>query len=266
MKYSIIISAFKNTVHTSECLDSLIPYLTSDTECIVIDDGSHNEMAQLLRSYEEKHPSIHALIHTDNKGLIIRRNEGIRQAKGEYVLFLDNDTVWSGNVLSYLSGYMNTLPECGIVGMCGVLMPSHTASIHIHQSNLTKPLEVHAVTGYCLFVRRELLQKGVIFDEHMTFMLHEDIDFCFEARSRGYQVYAIPNVPLVHKEHGTLQYYQSSHSAIFAQNWNYFVHKWKNAKDLTEEYVLPKLNTLIQSGRKIIKTSEIADGAFFDLQ
>lgn len=266
MKYSIIISAFKNTNHTSECLDSLLPYLTHDTECIIIDDGSNNEMAPLLQSYEKKHASIRAIIHTDNKGLIIRRNEGIVQAKGEYILFLDNDTVWKGDVLSYLNHAINTFPNCGIVGMCGVLMPSLNSSIHIHQSNLTKAIEVHAVTGYCLFAKRELLHKGVQFDEQMTFMLHEDIDFCFEARARGYRVYAVPYVPLVHKEHGTLQYYKASHSRIFAQNWNYFIHKWTNTKDLTEAFVMPKLDTLIQSGRKIIKTSEIPDGQFFDLQ
>lgn len=265
MKYSIIVCSYKNIKHTRKCIDSLIPYLTKDVECILIDDGSNNEMQKLLIHYSNKYRAIQSIIHSENKGLIVRRNEGIIRAKGDYILFIDNDTEWKGNVLSYLSKQIETYPSCGIVGMCGVLMPDIQTSIHIHQSHLTQSIPVQAVTGYCFMIKRVLIKKGLVFDTSMKYMIHEDIDFCFEAGARGYSIYAIANVPLIHHEHGTLQYYKSSQHTIFSYNWNYFVQKWKNYKEFNATKTSLVLEPMITQGKKLIKSSEINSGIFFDL-
>lgn len=265
MKYSVIICTYKNILQTRQCLDSVIPYLTAESECIVIDDGSNNGMAEVLNAYSQKHHSIRTITHSDNKGLIVRRNEGLRYATGDYLLFLDNDTVWKGNVLSYLSRYVDNNPSCGIVGMCGILMPDVHTSIHIHQSNLSVSIPVQAVTGYCLMVKREVLLQGVIFEQSMKYMFHEDVDFCFEASARGYTIHAVAQVPLIHYEHGTLEYYKNSKHEVSTHNWGIFVRKWSDFKGFNPDMTTSTLKPLMSSGRKIIRTTEIGNSVFFDL-
>lgn len=266
MKYSIIICTFKNVEYTRICLDSLIPYLTKDIECIVIDDGSNNEMGNILMEYQKKHPSIQAHIHSDNTGPIQRRNEGLAYATGDYILFMDNDTVWTGNVVEVLQSHMAKLPNCGIVGMCGILMPSIHSSIHIHQTKLANPIEVHAVPSYCMLVKRDLVVQGLRFDSQMKFIQHEDVDYCLQASQMGVTIYAVPNIPLTHTEHGSLAYYSTEFTYRFEFNWKYLVTKWQGKiSTMNNSFVNLQLKALLKNGMHITKTKEIPYGIFYDI-
>jgi len=86
MKLSIIVPAYNAESSIRRCLDS-IP-IRDDIEVIVIDDGSDDDTAEILRDYEDRFRIIYGM---ENKGVAYARNIGMRKAKGEYITFLDSD-------------------------------------------------------------------------------------------------------------------------------------------------------------------------------
>jgi glycosyltransferase involved in cell wall biosynthesis len=79
-----------NRAHTiRESLDSVLAQTFKDFELLLIDDGSTDDSAAIIESYDD--PRIRLLRHEQNQGIPKTRNEGLREAAGEYLALLDSD-------------------------------------------------------------------------------------------------------------------------------------------------------------------------------
>jgi glycosyltransferase involved in cell wall biosynthesis len=76
-------------------------------EAIIVDDGSTNEAGRICDEYAEKFP-IFKVLHIENQGVSNARNVGIKEASGEYLMFLDSDDWLDENICSNLRGYLQT--------------------------------------------------------------------------------------------------------------------------------------------------------------
>ena len=90
-KVSIIVPVYNVEKYLRECLDSIAMQTIDDFEVICINDGSEDNSDRILTEYEKKYKNIKILVHEENKGLSAARNTGIRNAAGEYLLFVDAD-------------------------------------------------------------------------------------------------------------------------------------------------------------------------------
>jgi len=90
-KVSIIVPVYNTAQYFRPCLDSAIGQTLQDIEIIVIDDASTDGSLQIIREYAQIDTRIKVIAFTANQGNGYGRNEGLRQAKGEYILFLDSD-------------------------------------------------------------------------------------------------------------------------------------------------------------------------------
>lgn len=95
MLVSILVPIYKVEKHLIKCLDTLFNQTYPDVEYIFLDDCSPDRSMSVLHSYIENHhlggKQITFLMHTENKGIAITRSELVRQAKGDYILFVDSD-------------------------------------------------------------------------------------------------------------------------------------------------------------------------------
>ena len=89
-KLSIIIPVYNAEKYLPDCLDSILAAGISNIEILLIDDGSKDRSAEVIRSYEERYPCIKGLFQ-ENKGPSAARNLGLLQAAGEYICFFDSD-------------------------------------------------------------------------------------------------------------------------------------------------------------------------------
>lgn len=96
MKISIIIPVYKVEDYLKECVDSLLSQSYTDTEIILVDDGSPDRSPEICDEYAKKCSNIF-VIHKPNGGLSDARNAGFEKATGEYVVFLDSDDWWEGD-------------------------------------------------------------------------------------------------------------------------------------------------------------------------
>lgn len=89
IKVSIILPVYNVDKYLSECLESAINQTLDSIEIIAVNDGSTDSSLEILEQYRDKHGI--KIINQENKGLSEARNTGLREAKGEYVYFLDSD-------------------------------------------------------------------------------------------------------------------------------------------------------------------------------
>lgn len=106
VKYSIIIPTYNRSKLLDICLNSLTKQTYSNFEVIVCDDGSSDSTSEVVSKYEDL--LMIKYVRTENWGGPARpRNNGITNAEGDWLCFLDSDDLWSDNKLEIIDKYLN---------------------------------------------------------------------------------------------------------------------------------------------------------------
>ena len=116
MLFSIIIPVYNIELYIKECIDSIVNQNFNDYEIILVDDGSNDGSGAICDEYQNKYKNI-KVIHQANSGLSEARNEGLKIAKGDYIIFVDGDDYLNNkNALMLLSEKTNDNPEAILFG------------------------------------------------------------------------------------------------------------------------------------------------------
>lgn len=106
MTISIIIATYNAAKTLQRCLDSIVPQLTDETELILVDGGSKDNTNEIIDSYGDK---IAVHISEPDKGIYDAWNKGVKNAHGEWVMFIGADDILLPNaILSYLNTIQST--------------------------------------------------------------------------------------------------------------------------------------------------------------
>lgn len=100
-KISIIVPVYKAERYLEECIESIINQTYKNIEVILIDDGSPDNSGKICDEFSKKDNRI-IVIHSENKGVSIARNTGLKKATGEYITFIDSDDYVSNNYIEFL--------------------------------------------------------------------------------------------------------------------------------------------------------------------
>ena len=115
-KYSIIVPVYRVEAYLPACIDSVLAQTSAASfELILVDDGSPDNSGRICDEYAANDPRIRVL-HTENRGVSRARNLGIREACGEYLLFLDADDVWDTALLASLDSITVSTPDMALFG------------------------------------------------------------------------------------------------------------------------------------------------------
>src|SRR5581483_1982705 len=109
---------------TRQCLDTLLraTYRVADPEIIVVDDGSAESTAQMLSKYGER---VRVVRHEKNQGFAVSCNDGAAAARGQYLVFLNNDTIPIAGWLDAMVDAADTQSRVAVVGS-KLLFPNGT--------------------------------------------------------------------------------------------------------------------------------------------
>jgi glycosyltransferase involved in cell wall biosynthesis len=108
---SVIIPTFNRAAYLPETLQSLQRQTLSDFEVIVVDDGSTDNTAPLVK---ERYPSVR-YFYQENAGPAAARNRGLCEARGRFVSFLDSDDLWRPRFLEANSDHLLSNPDVDVV-------------------------------------------------------------------------------------------------------------------------------------------------------
>lgn len=104
-KFSIIIPVYNVEKYIEKCLDSIFNQTLKDFEVIVVNDGTKDKSIELIKNYDIK------IINQKNQGLSAARNRGVKEATGEYLLFLDSDDYLEKDTLKELNKSLKNNPD-----------------------------------------------------------------------------------------------------------------------------------------------------------
>jgi len=212
---SIIIPVYNHAMLTRQCVNTLLtqPPRQAEQEIIIVDDGSRDLTPQLLTGYGGQ---IRVVTHATNAGFAVSSNDGAAAAMGDYLVFLNNDTIPIPGWLDALVDYAEKHPRAAAVGS-RLLFPNHTvqhAGVIIGQDRqprhlyagfpgdhpaVTKSRRFQVVTAACVLIRRRVFEEAQGFDTAFCNGF-EDVDLCLRLGELGYEIHYCHESVLCHLE------------------------------------------------------------------
>lgn len=118
-KYSVVIPLYNKEECIEKTIQSVLAQTVSNFEIVVVNDGSKDQGVAVVKAIDDERIRV---ISQENQGVSAARNTGIRNAKGQYVCFLDADDLWKVDFLETVDGLIEELP------MAKVFCPSYEVS------------------------------------------------------------------------------------------------------------------------------------------
>lgn len=205
LKLSIIIPIYNVMNYVGTCIESLYKQGISEDEfeVILINDGSTDNSLSIIQKYEKQHSNI-TIINQMNQGLSATRNNGIKLAKGEYLLFVDSDDFIIENTL-------NDMLNIAIQNQVDILKGDYIkannheinngiriTNIKSHTSSVIKTGEQGFIENYnpmFSYVWQFLFKRSFIIDNCILFLVgkyFEDVAYTIEAYLKAKIFMAIP--------------------------------------------------------------------------
>lgn len=188
-------------------------------ETILVDNGSEDGTASVVRA---RFAGVETIALEGNLGFAAGNNAGLARARGRVIVLLNSDVTATRDAVVRCLRLLDARPEVGVVGV-QLLRPDGRlqSSVHRFPSLVTEllprfvlelllprrfpskrvahtgPVEVEAVLGACLALRRDVLERvGGLPEAYFLFL--EETDWCWSVRAAGYRVVHLPDVRLVH--------------------------------------------------------------------
>ncbi len=241
-KVSIIIPMYHEVDFTLNCVWSIyINNIFTNYEIIIANDDPDDDTPLLKECFE----NIRIIKNKVNLGFLKNCNNAAKSAKGEYLVFLNNDTQVQKNWLSELLYVFENFSKAGLVGSKlvypdgrlqeagGIVWQDGSAWNYGNRDNPSKPeynyvKEADYISGAAIMITRELWDEIGGFDENFVPAYYEDTDLCFEVRKKGREVIFQPFSVVVHFEgisHGTnldsgIKSYQEVNKNKFLAKWH----------------------------------------------
>ncbi len=241
VRASLVIPVFGKIEYTLACLRSLLAGgLPDDVEVIVVDDASPDDSKRLLAGV----PGLRVHHNTHNLGFVGSCNAGAALARGEFLVFLNNDTTLTPGWLEALLHTFETHSDAGLVGAQlvypdgrlqesgGIVFadgsgwnygrfedPKHPAYTFVREADYC--------SGAAIALRRSLFNTLGGFDARYAPAYYEDTDLAMKVREHGLKVYVQPAAVVVHHEGVTsgtdtgsgVKAYQLRNQLRFLERW-----------------------------------------------
>jgi len=222
---SIIIVNYNVRHYLAQCLESVARASQDiEVETVVVDNASSDGSQEYIKRL---FPEIRYIYNENNEGFARANNKGIKATSGKYVLLLNPDTILSEDSLRRCVSFLDATPTAGATGVMmlksdgdfakesrrGIPTPfvafckmsglcSHfpknrrLGKYYMGYLDKEQPSEIEIISGACMMIRREALNKSGLLDEDF-FMYGEDIDLSYRLLKNGYSNHYLP-VPILH--------------------------------------------------------------------
>jgi GT2 family glycosyltransferase len=238
---SIIILTHNRLELTRDCIDSIYEFSDfSIFELIVVDNASCDGTPVYLSRIASQKDNVKAIYNRKNLGFAKGCNQGARAAKGDYLLFLNNDTRVTQGWLDEMLKVFKEEERMGVVGSRliypdgklqhgGVVLTLWGRPINLDKDTSPESLEelaareVFGVTGASMLIKRDLFFDCGGFDEEYIYG-YEDVDLCLKVSQRGYRIFYAPKSLVCHYTSATFS--QIKNPGLCLKNEALFRSKW----------------------------------------
>ncbi|WP_054031288.1 glycosyltransferase [Desulfatitalea tepidiphila] len=250
---SIIVLTFNQLEYTKKCIDSVFACTRPPFELIMVDNGSSDGTTSYLRQVQKESRcddiQVKIVENKKNIGFAAGNNRGLAQADGDYIVLLNNDVVVTPGWLEKMIDCVNRFPMAGIVGP----MTNYVAGEQLVQSVGYDPLLLEnlnefssafyarhqketkcvlRVVGFCMLIKRAVIEKIGGLDERYGLGNFEDDDFSLRARFAGFQSWIAGDCFVHHFGSRTFRGEGIAYNETIKKNWQLFKQKWQIPQNL----------------------------------
>src|SRR3989344_18475 len=271
MDISVIIVNYNTKKLLEECLSSVFKFTKEiNFEVVVVDNASKDTSVEMLK---KKFPQVKLILNKKNIGFGRANNQGIKIAKGKYLLLLNSDTYLVENSLKKLfdvaestqnlgvlapqllnenrtiqqsAGFFPNLPQIFFWMSFLDDLPGGTnlKPFHVnHDTFYKKDQKVDWVTAAAVLIPKSIINKVGAFDDNI-FMYGEEVEWCYRIKKAGLQVYFSPSTKVVHISRGSTKKIPEAAFIGEYKGLIYFYLKHKSKLALQIARLLLKMGTL----------------------
>ena len=232
---------------TCEMLETLRSVTYSNFETLIVDNASPSTSPAIIK---EKYPEVEHIISDENLGFAGGNNIALKQAKGDYILLLNNDTEVPPDFLDGLVDLMESNKDIGIASSkilyfyednviqyagASPINPitsrgSHYGYKEVDNGQHNKIAETSYPHGACMMIRKSVLEElGLLYEGY--FLSYEELDFAERVKRAGYKIYYQPNSYILHKE--SISTGKNSPLKTYYMNRNRVLFIRRNSKGIT---------------------------------
>ncbi len=280
MKLSIVIVNYNVQYFLEQCLYSVVEACKKvDAEIFVVDNNSVDGSTHMVKS---KFPTVNLIESKENTGFSKGNNIAIKQAKGEYVLLLNPDTLVEEDTFEKVVQFMDNTPDAGGLGVKmvdgkGIFLPESKRSLptplvafykifgfsslfpkskrfgkyHLGHLSKDETHEVDILSGAFMLLRNSVLEKIGLLDERF-FMYGEDIDLSYRIVKSGYKNYYFSGTRIIHYKGESTKKSSVNYVFIFYTAMIIFAKKHFSNKSASLFSFLIKIAIYIRAGFAII--------------
>lgn len=246
MILSVIILNWNTEKLLKNCLQTVFKQTKGlDFEVIVVDNASADGSKTMVK---KEFPQAKVIVNPQNWGYAKGNNQGLKAAKGEWLLLLNTDTKLKARALTNLVAFARTKPKLGVVGprllnMDGSFQASAAPFFNLSNTFLwlfsgdrflysspPHPCQVDWVMGSAFLVAQKAIKKAGLLDEKF-FMYLEDQEWCFRIKKAGFEIWFYPEAEIYHLNRGSTGGSQKQAIIWIYQSLVYFYQKhfapWK---------------------------------------
>jgi GT2 family glycosyltransferase len=229
----IVIPVWNQLDVTKQCVDSIVRRTDVPFRLIMIDNGSESPTRDYMRGLAaEKGLNLLLIRNGSNLGFVKAVNQGLKAADSPYVCIMNNDTVATAGWLDEMMDVMRSDRRLGVLNPSSNTsgqFPQPGGSIDEYAASLKgsrgRIQELNLARGFCMLIRRELLDRIGLLDENYGIGYFEETDFSKRAQAAGFRIARAKAAYVYHKE-GTTFKEMKDRDAIFRQNEDIYFKKW----------------------------------------
>lgn len=277
---SIIIPAYNTAPYIHKAIDSSLRQTHKNIEVLIINDGSSDDTLEISEGYAQRDERVR-VFSQDNAGVSSARNHGIRQALGEYIVFLDSDDWLEDNALEVMLDLQARYPDklvgagcyyvegdgvirksCGNIRLPVLLSIQDIAESYAGIGN--HPNEFHSI--WAKIFRAEIIKKGIYFPEGIAFS--EDavfvVKYLYKAGGAAYTPQPVYNM-YQRQDSATRQAYTDDMTRSQIEAYEILINLPENTPEIRKlmgisrnSYILSSVDLYMRCGMNGITKADIA--------
>ncbi|MFC1566571.1 glycosyltransferase family 2 protein [bacterium] len=199
---SVIMSVLNEEKYLVESIESILNQTFSDFEFIIIDDGSKDSTAEIIKRYAAKDSRITCIHHAKPKGLAVSLNEGIKVSKGEYIARMDGDDVSLRTRFEKQINFLQKHKDYGLAGTFYNDIDEHGMQLARKQNpekwdDIKKAMFFYNPIAHpTSMIRKSVFNEVGLYNE--TFQTSQDYEL-FSRIFRKYKMYNVPEYLLIRR-------------------------------------------------------------------